>query len=447
MKVQREGPVKITKDLITRSWKRRTSGQRIVIGDAECRGMALVVNATTMAWTYSYKPRGLDPVTGGRFGTRSITIGNPETHDPDAARRAAESFKGQAAAGGNPAADRRDAIAAAAEKRGRTVERLVEDYGTALPKRAKLRGTGRVSADYAVRELGRVKAAVENMKAAGKGVTEITDKDVRTLLRATAAEPGAARHRFGALSRFMDWCRDEGLVTVNPCLVIGKDRRPKPIPARQHFLTLPDLAGLWKAAGEALGLEPVHRDFLRFLIVVPCRRTEAATMNWSHLDLDAAQWTQPGAMTKNGDLHRVHLHALALDLLRARHEAAGQPKAGYVFPAPVSGRPLTTFSAMKTDLLKAADRSDWRFHDFRRSFATALGEAGISETVADAILNHRQAATRGGVLGVYQRATRWPEQVKAMNLWGQLLTAAIEGGDSSAEKVVTMASSQRQRRA
>ena len=69
----------------------------------------------------------------------------------------------------------------------------------------------------------------------------------------------------------------------------------------------------------------------------------------------------------------------------------------------------------------------WRLHDMRRSFATALGEAGVSETIADAILNHRQAATRAGVLGVYQRSVRWPEQVAAMQHWGRLLEAALEG--------------------
>jgi hypothetical protein len=52
--------------------------------------------------------------------------------------------------------------------------------------------------------------------------------------------------------------------------------------------------------------------------------------------------------------------------------------------------------------------------------------------VADAVLNHRQSAARGGVLGVYQRASRWPEQVRAMELWGRLLADAIEGRDADA---------------
>ena len=123
-------------------------------------------------------------------------------------------------------------------------------------------------------------------------------------------------------------------------------------------------------------------------------------------------------------------------MLRGRHKATnGQ---GLVFPSPGAGRPIGAFSQVKTMLDDAAKLHGWTWHDFRRSFATALGEAGISEAVADAILNHRQSATRGGVLGVYQRATRWPEQVRAMQLWGQLLASALNPGEAD-NKVVPMA--------
>ena len=115
---------------------------------------------------------------------------------------------------------------------------------------------------------------------------------------------------------------------------------------------------------------------------------------------------------------------------------------GLVFPAPVSGGVVDTFSDIRAELVEAtklgggeqgSELDGWTWHDFRRSFATALGEAGVPEAVADAVLNHRQSATRGGVLGVYQRASRWPEQVKAMELWGRLLAAAIERRGADAE--------------
>jgi integrase len=191
------------------------------------------------------------------------------------------------------------------------------------------------------------------------------------------------------------------------------------------------LARLWHGA-ERLD-EPVWRDLARFLIAVPCRRGEARRLDWAHVDLSASEWRQPRHLTKNRDPHRLHLHSLALQVLRARQDATGGN--GLVFPAPKSGGPVDTFSKIKVMLNEAPGLSNWTWHDFRRSFATALGEAGIPEAVADAVLNHRQAATRGGVLGVYQRASRWPEQVRAMELWGRLLAAAIEGREADANLV------------
>ena len=96
---------------------------------------------------------------------------------------------------------------------------------------------------------------------------------------------------------------------------------------------------------------------------------------------------------------------------------------------------------IKGGISEASGLAGWTWHDFRRSFASALGEAGIPEAVADAVLNHRQAATRGGVLGVYQRSSRWPEQLKAMELWGRLLLAAVNRGDADATVVPMVARS------
>lgn len=440
MKVLREGPVRITKATIEAAWRRRTPGLRIMVGDAECRGLALVVNPTGMAWRFDYKPRGTDAGSGKRFASQSVTIGTPASHAIEAARTAASAMKGHAKAGTDLAAERKAKIAAGAVQRTRTLDRLLGEYVTALPRRPKLRGNGKLSHAHTAAELAHVKAAITDMKAGNKAVTDVGATDLRLLLRANAGQPGAARHRFGSLSRFFDWCRDEGLLPVNPCGLIGKERRPRAVAARQDYMKPEALAHLWKAAGEAEALEAVHRDYLRFLIAMPCRRTEAANLTWAHLDLDAAEWVQPGALTKNGDPHRLHLHPLALDLLRARHQAAGRPKAGLVFPAPRSGEAIKTFSAIKAALDAKAERTGWRFHDFRRSFATAMGEAGVAEPVLDAVLNHRQAATRGGVLGVYQRAVRWPEQVAAMKAWGDALAAAIDGRQPEAAKVVQLRS-------
>jgi integrase len=436
VRIFREGPIKITRSSIDAAWRRRASGLRIVVGDAECRGLALIVNATGMSWVYSYKPRGTDPSTKKRFATKSITIGSPATHSPSDARTAANALKGRAKAGGDPAADRKARIAEAADRRARTVDKLVAEYEKAFPSRRRLRGPGTISNSFAKEELSHLKAAVSAMGAGGKPIMDVSAADIRLMLRADPHHPNAARHRFAAVRRFFDWCHDEGRLQSNPCNSIAKARRPRAPASRAHCLSPPELEALWRAAEV---LPSVHRDFVRLLIALPCRRGEAASLDWSHLDLDAATWSQPAHLTKNREAHRLHLHPLALDILRKRHVAAGKPNSGLVFAAPRSSKSITTFSALRRRLGKAApDLVGWRFHDMRRSFATALGEAGVSETIADAILNHRQAATRAGVLGVYQRSVRWPEQVAAMQHWGRMLKAALEG-ETIDTKVVPLA--------
>ena len=433
MRIIREGPTKITRSTIDTAWRRRGAGLRTVIGDFECRGLALIVNATSMSWVYSYKPRGVDPSTGKRFATKSLTIGNPETHSPDHARTAAVITKGRAAAGFDPAADRKAGIDEAADRRGRTVDRLIAEYARVLPSRRRLRGPGLISSSFAKEEISHVRAAVIAMGAARKPIKEVDVADIRRLLRADPERPNAARHRFAAIRRFFDWCHDEGMLPTNPCAQIAKARRPRTPASRAHCLSMAELAALWRAAESLL---PVHRDFVRMLIAIPCRRGEAATLDWGHLDLASATWSRPGRLTKNREAHRLLLHPLALEMLRLRHEAADKPTSGLVFPAPRSAKAITTFSAIRGTLREAApELVGWRLHDMRRSFATALGEAGVSETIADAILNHRQAATRAGVLGVYQRSVRWPEQVAAMQHWGRLLETALEGKINDAKIV------------
>jgi integrase len=424
MRVISEGPTKITKATIEAAWRGRKPDRRLIIRDRDCRGLALIVNATSMAWCYAYRPRGVDPDTGKRWPNRTITVGNPATHPVDKARAEANQLKGKAAAGRDPSAETKAAAEAVRRQRGGSVTRLVEEYAQTLPKRPKMRGGGLPSPRYVAEELSQLGLAIAAMGVAGKTASDLDVADLRRLL----ANDVNQHARFGALSRFLDWCQDAGHIQGNPCALIARSRRPKAPQARAHYLKLAQLARLWWAA-ERLDV-PVWRDLARFLIAVPCRRSEAARLDWSHIDSDAAEWRQPGHMTKNRDPHRLHLHKLALDVLHERHEVTGGK--GLVFPAPKSGKAVDTFTDIKMTLADATKADEgqalagWTWHDFRRSFATALGEAGIPEAVADAVLNHRQSATRGGVLGVYQRASRWPEQVKAMEYWGQLLAEAID---------------------
>ena len=227
-------------------------------------------------------------------------------------------------------------------KRGNTLGRLVDDYERALPRRPKMRGAGLPSPGvcrrWRLRRSGWRLAAMDCSRHAGgrsrpsgrAGAAWLRrrrrhdcPRTVRRPLPLPGLVPGRRAHP------------GQPMRTDRPCAAAPGRRR-----LASHYLTPAELARLWHAAG---GLrEPVWRDLARFLIAVPCRRGEAARLEWSHLDLAAAEWRQPGHMTKNRDPHRLHLHALRLDVLRARH--AGNRRQGLGVPGAGLGRVQWTHS-------------------------------------------------------------------------------------------------------
>ncbi len=51
MQVVSESPTKITKATIDAAWRRRMPDHRLIVRDKDCRGLALIVNATSMSWS------------------------------------------------------------------------------------------------------------------------------------------------------------------------------------------------------------------------------------------------------------------------------------------------------------------------------------------------------------------------------------------------------------
>lgn len=339
------------------------------------------------------------------------------------ARKKARSLRAAVDDGRDPSKDREAEREAERAARAAPVELLAESYAKALPGRPSLRGSGAISAAHAAAEADAVKRAIARMDLEGRPVSEVTATDLLGLLRLEASRPATARMMFSAFGRFMEWCREGKHISANPCEAVPRAKRPKPPPARRRVVALADLARIWRAAGV---LPAPLGDLARLLVAVPVRRGEAARLAWQDVNLAEGVWTLPGAITKNGDQHSIALPPLALRLLRARHKAMGQPTTGLAFPSPRANKPVMAWTAMKAEISTAARFTAWTWHDFRRSFASLMAERGVAEPVADAVLNHRQSGTRGGVLGVYQHAQRRPEQEAAMRAWGVALATAIK---------------------
>jgi integrase len=421
MKLTYEGPLKITNRDVVRAGKNRAPDARHVIRDSAHPGLLLITNAASQVWVREYKPRGVDPQTGKRFSTRTIAIGSPATLSPDQARAEAGRIRDAVSDGRDPAAERKVAIDEAALQRSATVERAVADYVATLSTKER-KGGGRISTGWANEQANHLRRAVAALGIASLPVESV---DVTTVRRLQQGK--AYRHRFGALNRFLDWAVHEDRIAANPCASIGRAYRPGAGGKRERTPSLRDLASVWNAAETAL--EPVFRDFARFAISTPARRNEVARLDWRHLDLEARVWRQPGRLTKNREPHELRLNPLALAILTRRWEEAGRPKVGLVFPSPRSGKPITAFSGVLRALHRATPAVErWALHDLRRSFASTLGRLGEdSDATIDAVLNHRQSATRGGVLGTYNRASRRGAEFAALERWGALVADALEG--------------------
>lgn len=387
-----------------------------LLWDGKVSGLGLRTLASgKQVWLLKY--RGLD----GRQHWHQF--GEFPAMTPAEARDEGERLRVLVRQGKNPSLDRKAERQAAEARQAAAVNLLAESYAQALPGRPSLRGSGAISAAHAAAEADAVKRAIARMDLEGRPVSEVTATDLLGLLRLEASRPATARMMFSAFGRFMEWCREGKHISTNPCEAVPRAKRPKPPPARRRVVALADLARIWRAAGV---LPAPLGDLARLLVAVPVRRGEAARLAWQDVNLAEGVWTLPGTITKNGDQHSIALPALALRLLRARHKAMGQPTTGLAFPSPRANKPVMAWTAMKAEISTAARFTAWTWHDFRRSFASLMAERGVAEPVADAVLNHRQSSTRGGVLGVYQHAQRRPEQEAAMRAWGLALAAAIK---------------------
>jgi integrase len=68
----------------------------------------------------------------------------------------------------------------------------------------------------------------------------------------------------------------------------------------------------------------------------------------------------------------------------------------------------------------------WTVHDLRRTVATRMAELGVQPHIVEAVLNH-VSGHKGGVAGIYNRATYDREKREALNLWAEHLMATVEG--------------------
>jgi len=223
--------------------------------------------------------------------------------------------------------------------------------------------------------------------------------------------------------------RELGNITSNPCQFIRPSEFVGAMAPRQRVLTDSEIALIWRATrGEVRnGIESTYPGglFVRLLLLTAVRRSEAARMAWSEVDLDSALWVIPAHRTKSGAPHEVPLSPLVVNLLRSLPRfTAGD----FVFSTTGGRTPIKGFHQFKGAIDARAAKlappglTDWRFHDLRRTARTNLASLGISPFIAELILGHQQK----GVQRVYDLHRYQSEKRDALERWASKLRDIVE---------------------
>jgi len=354
------------------------AGKRTEVFDKYAPGLAMrVASSGVKSWVMHYRFDGkLVKQTLGRWPQLTV----------DEARREARTIRDNAEAGVDPRA--------AKEQEQARQRQQAEEQARALLT------FGSVAEDFIRRETPKLTRGQEYESMIRRRLLpEWQHKPIMSLRRRDAVrlldkivdegKPGAAVRAWEIIRRVFNWAVDREDIEVNPMQGLKRPAKKEP---RQRALNDDEIRVLWKVwsdDGYPFG------TLQKFLLLTGQRRGEAAKMQWSEIDWDNAVWTIPKERSKNGKAHEVPLSAAALDLLRGVPQFVnGGP---FVFSTTGGEKPVLGFSKAKTrtDRLSASvGRSEgvtvasWCLHDLRRTARTEMARIGVSDEVAERVLNH-----------------------------------------------------------
>jgi len=382
--------------------KRGTTRREI----SDMRGLYLVVQpAGSKSWAFRYRH-------GGK--PAKLTLGTWPQVSLAAARRLAAEARDKLDQGIDPGAEKRDANAAAAERKGDTVENLVARF-IELHAKKHTRSWRPTERTFQAEILPRFGT---------RTVHDIKRRDVIHMLDAIAADrPIRANRTLAAFRRFCNWLIERDIISASPCAGV---RAPAPERARDRVLSDDEIRAYWSAADTTERMTPL----LKLLVLTGQRRGEVAGMRWQELDEASRTWTLPAERTKNKRAHVVPLPRQAWEIIEALPRIVGDD---HVLAA--TGDRTGFDRATKRLVTRVQPAQPFVLHDVRRTVATGLQRLGVRLEVTEAVLNHT-SGSRAGIVGIYQRHDWAGEKADALQRWGDHVEALVTG--KAAAKVVRL---------
>jgi integrase len=190
-------------------------------------------------------------------------------------------------------------------------------------------------------------------------------------------------------------------------------------PNVQHRAAVTDekqLGSLMLAIDEYDGW-PTLRAALQLLALTMTRPGDVRHMRRSEIDFDKAIWRIPAERMKMRRPHEVPLSKQAIKVLKDIWSLSENGE--FVLPSIRSIKKPLSDAAMNSALRRMGyGKDEMTAHGFRSTASTILNERGFQPDVIEAALAHQD---ENEIRRVYNRAMYWPERIKLLHAWANLL--------------------------
>lgn len=335
--------------------------------DCEVPGFGLrVTPAGAKSFVFQFRSRANEQ---GR-----IVIGRYPSTTVEKARKVAREHRVAVDQGGNPSRDRHGVRHAATLRD--LADYYCQEYGPDRGLKAQTIKDARGLLDrFAMPRFGLRK------------VSDLKPSDIRSIHN--DARKGSSRYQANrlraVLSRMFTLAIQKEWRSDNPCRGVEKF----PEDQRWDYLSEDQVADLLRACDQ-------HHDqhaanAVRLLLFTGARLREVLKAEWSQFNLDTGMWIKPSHHTKTKIVHRLHLAAVTVQLLRSM-QARG-PDSQFLFPGRDGSKPRSDLKRPWEQILKAAGIGHFRRHDLRRTTASFMISTGSDLMTVGKALGQTQAST------------------------------------------------------
>lgn len=352
--------------------------------------------------------------------SKTISFGTyPDISLADARERREEARK-LLAKGIDPSIARKQDKAEKDELRSNRFESIAREW------HAKQKNENAWTADHAITIMNRLEKDIFPW-IGSKPITEITAKDIRTILdrvKGRGVIETARRCRTIASQVFTyAISTDRAIYDVAASL---RKHLPPTSKTRKHMASVTDpkeLAPLLRAIDGYQG-GFVAKCALQLLPLLFVRPGELRHMKWAEIDFEAEQWNIPAEKMKMKQPHIVPLSQQAVAILKELHPLTGHST--YVFPST-----RTTTRCMSDNTINAAfrrmgfDGETITGHGFRATARTILDE--VLQFRVDFIEHQLAHAVKDPNGRAYNRTAHLAERREMMRVWADYLDGLKDG--------------------